>query len=82
MTNFDQKTIVQEDRQHDRRALPDRRTILKPSKDSLLIEAKVISLLTTKVVVTARARITNDDILDGEQVLVAKLIAGLADDRS
>jgi predicted Zn-dependent protease len=32
-----------------------------------------------KVVVTARAKITSDDILDGEQQLVAKLIAGLAD---
>ncbi len=76
--NFDQKTIVQIGNMigaHYQIA----GTILKPSKDSLLIEAKVISLLTTKVVVTARARITNDDILDGEQVLVAKLIAGLAD---
>lgn len=54
-------------------------TILKPSKDALLLEAKVFRLVDLKVVVTARAKITSDDILEGEQVLAAKLIAGLSD---
>lgn len=54
-------------------------TILKPSKDSLLLEAKVFRLVDMTVVATARARITSDDVFDGEQQLVKKLIAGLAD---
>jgi TolB-like protein len=76
--NFDQKTAVQVGGMvgaHYQIA----GTILRPSKDALLIEAKVYRLLDMKVVVTARAKITSDDILEGEQQLVAKLVAGLAD---
>lgn len=54
-------------------------TILKPSKDSLLLEAKVFRLVDMQVIVTARARITSDDIFEGEQQLVKKLLTGLAD---
>jgi len=76
--NFDQKTAVQVGGMvgaHYQVA----GTILRPSRDALLLEAKIYRLLDMKVVVTARAKITSDDILDGEQQLVAKLIAGLAD---
>ncbi len=76
--NFDQKTAVQVGGMvgaHYQVA----GTILRPSRDALLLEAKIYRLLDMKVVVTARAKITSDDILDGEQQLAAKLIAGLAD---
>lgn len=54
-------------------------TILKPSKDSLLLEARVFRLQDMKILVTARARITSDDIFEGEQQLAQKLLAGLSD---
>lgn len=76
--NFDQRTAVQVGGMvgaHYQVA----GTILRPSKNTLLLESKIYRLLDMKVVVTARAKITSDDILEGEQQLVAKLVAGLAD---
>ncbi|MDP3236910.1 MAG: CsgG/HfaB family protein [Myxococcales bacterium] len=76
--NFDQKTAVQVGGMvgaHYQVA----GTILRPSKNTLLLESKIYRLLDMKVVVTARAKITSDDIFEGEQQLVAKLVAGLAD---
>ena len=76
--NFDQKTAVQVGGMvgaHYQVA----GTILRPSKNALLLESKIYRLVDMKVVVTARAKITSDDILEGEQQLVAKLVAGLAD---
>lgn len=76
--NFDQKTAVQVGGMvgaHYQVA----GTILRPSKDALLLEAKVFRLSDLKVVVAARAKVTSDDILEGEQALVNKLIAGLSD---
>lgn len=76
--NFDQKTAVQVGGMvgaHYQVA----GTILRPSKDALLLEAKVFRLVDLKIVVTARAKVTSEDIFEGEQALVAKLIAGLSD---
>lgn len=76
--NFDQKTAVQVGGMVGAH-YQITGTILRTSKDALLLEARVFRLSDLKVVVTARAKITNDDILDGQQVLVGKLLSGLSD---
>jgi len=53
-------------------------TIL-PVKQGLIIEARLISMLTAQIVKTARVVIARDDVLEGEQKLADKLLAAIAD---
>jgi TolB-like protein len=54
-------------------------TILPHVKGKLLIDARVISVLEARVIASARAVVIDDDVLAGEQELVAKLLKGLTD---
>jgi TolB-like protein len=54
-------------------------TILPHVKGKYLIDARVISVLEAKVIASARAIVIDDDVLAGEQELVAKLLKGLTD---
>ncbi|MCU0699165.1 MAG: CsgG/HfaB family protein [Myxococcaceae bacterium] len=54
-------------------------TVLPHVKGKLLIDARVISVLEARVIASARAVVVDDDVLAGEQELVAKLLKGLTD---
>jgi len=54
-------------------------SILPRGKTGLVIDARVVRLVDLTVVKSARAVLQGDDILEGEQLLVSRLLDGLAD---